>query len=145
MSASLVQLGPGLRVSSKEAAIDLPSARLRLLRLSTTDRCNFRCRYCMPQEGVAKVAHHDLLPLEDLVEMVGWLVSHSGIDRVRLTGGEPLMRSGIDHLIAGLSAIEGIREVSLTTNGSLLPRMAWDLKAAGLGRVNVSLDSLDIP
>ena len=109
MSASLVQLGPGLRVSSKEAAIDLPSARLRLLRLSTTDRCNFRCRYCMPQEGVAKVAHHDLLPLEDLVEMVGWLVSHSGIDRVRLTGGEPLMRSGIDHLIAGLSAIEGIR------------------------------------
>jgi cyclic pyranopterin phosphate synthase len=143
MSASLVQLGPGLRVSSKEAAIDLPSARLRLLRLSTTDRCNFRCRYCMPQEGVAKVAHHDLLPLEDLVEMVGWLVSHSGIDRVRLTGGEPLMRSGIDHLIAGLSAIEGIREVSLTTNGSLLPRMAWDLKAAGLGRVNVSLDSLD--
>jgi cyclic pyranopterin phosphate synthase len=97
----------------------------------------------MPQEGVAKVAHHDLLPLESLVEQVRWIVAHSGIERVRLTGGEPLMRSGIEHLISGLAAIEGIREVSLTTNGSLLPRMAWELKAAGLGRVNVSLDSLD--
>jgi cyclic pyranopterin phosphate synthase len=143
MSASLVQLDPGLRVSPKEAATDPPSGRLRLLRLSITDRCNFRCRYCMPQEGVAKVAHSDLLPLESLVEQVRWLVAHSGIDRVRLTGGEPLMRAGVDQLIAGLLAIAGIREVSLTTNGSLLPRMAWDLKAAGLGRVNISLDSLD--
>jgi len=143
MSASLVQLDPGFRVSSRVVVSDPPSARLRLLRLSITDRCNFRCRYCMPQEGVAKVAHSDLLPLESLVEQVRWLVAHSGIDRVRLTGGEPLMRAGVDQLISGLLAIAGIREVSLTTNGSLLPRMAWDLKAAGLGRVNISLDSLD--
>jgi len=143
MSASLVQLDPGVRVSSREAATDPPAARLRLLRLSVTDRCNFRCRYCMPQEGVVKVAHDDLLPLEGLVQQVRWLVAHSGIDRVRLTGGEPLMRAGVDQLISGLLAVAGIREVSLTTNGSLLPRMAWELKGAGLGRVNISLDSLD--
>src|ERR1035441_9138827 len=109
MSASLVQIDSGHIVSYRQTATNPSLARLQLLRLSVTDRCNFRCRYCMPQEGVAKVAHHDLLPLESLVEQVRWLVAHSGIDRVRLTGGEPLMRSGIGHLISGLSAIEGIR------------------------------------
>jgi cyclic pyranopterin phosphate synthase len=97
----------------------------------------------MPLEGVPKVAHHDLLPLETLIELTQWLAVHAGINRVRLTGGEPLMRSGIEFLISGLQAIDGIREVSLTTNGSLLGRMAWELKAAGLSRVNISLDSLD--
>lgn len=117
--------------------------RLRLLRLSVTDRCNFRCRYCMPASGVARVAHEDLLPLERLVKLVQWLTSGTGIDRVRLTGGEPLARRGMEYLVAALSAIPAIREVSLTTNGSLLPRMAHNLKAAGLSRVNISLDSLD--
>jgi cyclic pyranopterin phosphate synthase len=125
------------------ASGSLAMSRLRLLRLSVTDLCNFRCRYCMPAEGVPRVAHSDILRLEHLVSLVQWLTSHTGIERVRLTGGEPLVRPGIEQLISALSAIPAIREVSLTTNGSLLPRMAWDLKAAGLSRVNISLDSLD--
>lgn len=118
-------------------------SRLRLLRLSVTDRCNFRCRYCMPAEGVSKLAHRDILPLEALFELVQWLTSHTDIDRARITGGEPLVRRGIESLIANLSTMPKIREVSLTTNGSLLSQMAEKLKAAGLSRVNVSLDSLD--
>jgi len=143
MAASLVQIDPGYCISSIKAPSVASPLRLRLLRLSVTDRCNFRCRYCMPQQGVPKVAHHDLLPLESLVEMVEWLVVHAGIERVRLTGGEPLMRQGVERLIASLSGIAGVQEISLTTNGSLLPRMAWGLKASGLSRVNISLDSLD--
>ena len=118
-------------------------ARLRLLRLSVTDRCNFRCRYCMPADGVPHVAHNDLLPLERLVELVQWLTARTGIERVRLTGGEPLARRGVEYLVGALAAIPSLREVSLTSNGSLLPRMAQSLKAAGLSRVNISLDSLD--
>lgn len=118
-------------------------SRLRLLRLSVTDLCNFRCRYCMPASGVPRLAHHDLLPLERLVEMVQWLTTHTAIERVRLTGGEPLARRGIENLVTALTSIPAIREVALTTNGSLLPRMAPALKAAGLRRVNISLDSLD--
>jgi cyclic pyranopterin phosphate synthase len=117
--------------------------RLRMLRLSVTDRCNFRCRYCMPSEGVPKLAHKDLLPLEEMARLVGWLSSCAGISSVKLTGGEPLVRKGITDLIAQLSTIPAIREISLTTNGSLLPRMAWSLRKAGLKRVNISLDSLD--
>jgi len=136
---------PKLRILDRAAhAGELPAwSRLRLLRLSITDRCNFRCRYCMPAEGVQKMAHSEIPPLETLVDLVRWLTSHTGIDRVRLTGGEPLVRRGIESLIAALSAIPEIQEVSLTTNGSLLPQMAQTLKAAGLSRVNVSLDSLD--
>jgi cyclic pyranopterin phosphate synthase len=119
------------------------ASRLRLLRLSVTDLCNFRCCYCMPPEGVPKVAHQELLSLEQLAELTEWLVRHSGVDRVKLTGGEPLVRKGIEQLIAQLAAIPGIREVSLTTNGSLLPRLAEKLKAAGLQRVNISIDALD--
>lgn len=89
------------------------------------------------------MAHSDILSLETLADCVRWLTSHTGINRVRLTGGEPLVRGGIESLIAGLSSIAQIREVCLTTNGSLLPQMAGKLKAAGLSRVNVSLDSLD--
>lgn len=143
MSASLVQFNPRPCVSSAEDKPASAASRLRLLRLSITDRCNFRCRYCMPVEGVAKVARQDLLPLENMVDLVRWLVAHTGIHRVRLTGGEPLVRSGVERLVSDLSAIAGVSEVSLTTNGSMLPRMAWGLKVAGLSRVNISLDSLD--
>jgi len=97
----------------------------------------------MPIEGVPKTSHSDLLSLEDLASHVGWLSEHAGIEKVRLTGGEPLIRSGIEHLIAQLSKVPGVREVSLTTNGSLLTQMAERLKRAGLTRVNISLDSLD--
>jgi cyclic pyranopterin phosphate synthase len=97
----------------------------------------------MPADGVPKVAHSDLLSLEGLADLVRWLAVHVGISRVRLTGGEPLVRPGIEHLITELAVLPQIEEVSLTTNGSLLQRMAATLKAAGLKRVNVSLDSLD--
>ncbi len=97
----------------------------------------------MPATGVPRLAHHDILPLERLVEMVQWLITHTAIERVRLTGGEPLARRGIECLVAALSSLPAIREVALTTNGSLLTRMAPALKAAGLSRVNISLDSLD--
>ena len=94
-------------------------------------------------EGVPKTSHSSLLSLEELAGLVTWLTKYAGIDKVRLTGGEPLVRRGVEQLIAELSAISAIREVSLTTNGSLLPQMAERLKAAGLARVNISLDSLD--
>jgi cyclic pyranopterin phosphate synthase len=115
----------------------------RLLRLSITDRCNLRCRYCMPAEGVPKIAHNDLLSLERLAEVARWLCATVGIERIKLTGGEPLVRSGIDRLITLLGSIPGVREVSLTTNGSLLAWQAKTLKQAGLARVTISLDSLD--
>ena len=89
------------------------------------------------------MAHSDMLPLERLASLAEWLTAHTGIDRVRLTGGEPLARRGIESLVAQLCAIAAVREVCLTTNGSLLPRRAQSLKAAGLSRVNVSLDSLN--
>jgi len=143
MSASLIQFSSRPESLLKEVALPSAQPRLRLLRLSVTELCNFRCRYCMPANGVPKVAHSDLLPLEGLAELVKWLAVHVGINRVRLTGGEPLVRPGIEHLITELSVLLQIQEVSLTTNGSLLHRMAATLKAAGLKRVNVSLDSMD--
>ncbi len=143
MSSPLVQVYSRSAVGIKEIPLSPLVPRLRLLRLSVTDLCNFRCRYCMPAEGVPKLARNDLLPLEDLANLVAWLSNHAGIDRVRLTAGEPLVRPGIEHLVAAVSTLPGIHEVSVTTNGSLLSKMAWSLKAAGVDRVNVSLDSLD--
>ena len=127
----------------KEAPQPPSMPRLRLLRLSVTNLCNFRCRYCMPLEGVPKPLHCCLLSLECLTSLVAFLSIQAGINRIRLTGGEPLVRPGVEQLIAELSSLPAIQEVSLTTNGSLLSRMAWNLKEAGLSRVNVSLDSLD--
>jgi len=114
-----------------------------MLRLSITSKCNFRCCYCIPPEGVPKVAHTELLRLERLAELVAWLVGETGISRVRLTGGEPLARRGIVNLVGTLSSLPQMEEVTLTTNGSLLAGMAESLKDAGLKRVNISLDSLD--
>ncbi|HVJ04907.1 MAG TPA: GTP 3',8-cyclase MoaA [Candidatus Saccharimonadales bacterium] len=142
MSTSLVPVkGPTDALEETNAVLSLPP--LRLLRLSVTDLCNFRCCYCMPRNGVPKIKHDEVLPLESLSRLVSWLVSHVGIRRVRLTGGEPLVRPAIEHLIADLSQLEAIQEISMTTNGSTLSRRAWALKAAGLNRVNISLDSLD--
>ena len=97
----------------------------------------------MPPGGVPKLAHAELLPLEALTALAWWLTRHVGIERIKLTGGEPLVRVGLEHLVAQLAAIPGIAEISLTTNGSRLPQQAERLKASGLARVNVSLDSLD--
>jgi cyclic pyranopterin phosphate synthase len=112
------------------------------VRISVTDRCNFRCRYCMPEEGMQWMDRHELLSYEEIARLVRILAGH-GVRRVRLTGGEPLMRKDLDHLVRLLAAIPGIDDCALTTNGALLSEQAEALKAAGLQRVNVSLDSLD--
>ena len=112
------------------------------LRVSLTDRCNLRCIYCMPPEGVVPLCHEDILRFDEIVGIVRAGAS-MGIRRVRLTGGEPLVRKGVVNLVREIAAIPGIDDVSLTTNGVLLPRFATALKEAGLRRVNISLDTLD--
>lgn len=111
------------------------------LRISVTDRCNLRCVYCMPAEGVSYRAHGEILSYEEIVHLVS-AGAKLGIRRLRLTGGEPLVRTGITELIKQLKAIPGIEDLSLTTNGILLTPLAEGLKAAGLNRVNISLDTL---
>jgi len=120
-----------------------PNRGTTTLRLSVTDRCNFRCRYCMPAASVPLRRHDELLTLEALADAVGWLGGQIGISRIKLTGGEPLVRRGVPALVRRLAEIPGLAEISATTNGALLPRMAGELAAAGLARVNVSLDTLD--
>ena len=115
--------------------------RIGDLRISVTDRCNFRCQYCMPAEGVPWVAHEEILRFEEIERLVRLFVG-LGVEDVRLTGGEPLVRRDFPSLVAMLAGIEGIRDLSLTTNGYLLERHAAALVAAGIGRVNVSIDSL---
>jgi len=112
------------------------------LRISVTDRCQLRCVYCMPPTGVPKAHHDDILTFEEIVRFVRALRSRFRLDKVRITGGEPLIRPGIVDLVAMLAA-EGIDDLALTTNGQQLAEMAGDLKRAGLRRVNISLDSLD--
>lgn len=114
---------------------------INYLRISVTDRCNLRCIYCMPQEGISAMASDEILRFEEIERFVrlsvGW-----GIDKIRITGGEPLIRKDIVMLIRLLSKIKGINDISMTTNGLLLSRYAKELKAAGLNRVNISLDTL---
>ena len=112
------------------------------LRISLTDRCNFRCIYCMPEGGVELMGHDEILAYDEIVEIVRE-AAKLGIRRLRLTGGEPLVRKGTPELIAELNATPGIESIAMTTNGVLLPAMAEDLKRAGLSRVNISLDTLD--
>ena len=113
------------------------------LRISLTDLCNLRCMYCMPAEGVAKHGHRDNLSLEEVAEIAAVAVVELGVKKIRLTGGEPLVRRGIVGLVKQLAALPGLRELTMTTNGILLPGMARELKDAGLTRVNLSLDTLD--
>jgi cyclic pyranopterin phosphate synthase len=112
------------------------------LRLSVTDRCNFRCVYCMPPEGVPFKPHEEILSYEDM-EFFVRAAALLGITKVRITGGEPLVRKGLPSFVGQLRAIPEITDISLTTNGVLLPRFAGQLKTEGLDRVNISLDSLD--
>jgi GTP 3',8-cyclase len=119
---------------------------LRDLRISVTDRCNFRCTYCMPRElfgpDFAFVERSDLLTFEEIARVVG-VFAQLGVRKLRLTGGEPLLRRDLPVLVSRLAAIDGIEDLALTTNGSLLARHAGALRAAGLNRVTVSLDALD--
>jgi cyclic pyranopterin phosphate synthase len=114
---------------------------INYLRLSITDRCNLRCRYCMPEEGVDLLGHGDLLTYEEILRVIE-VFARNGISKVRLTGGEPLVRKGVVDLIRGIAAIAGIKDLSLTTNGVLLSEYAGALAEAGLRRINVSLDTL---
>jgi GTP 3',8-cyclase len=114
---------------------------INYLRISVTDRCNLRCIYCMPPGGVPQMPHGEILSYEE-VETVARAAAELGFNRMRLTGGEPLVRADLPKLIKMLSQIEQIKELTLTTNGTLLKRYALELKQAGLSRVNVSLDTL---
>ena len=115
--------------------------RINYLRISVTDRCNLRCRYCMPEEGIPLISHGEVLSYEEILRIVR-VFAKEGISKIRLTGGEPLIRKGIVDFISRLSQIEEIKDLSLTTNGLLLKELAPVLKQAGLKRINVSLDSL---
>ncbi len=129
-----------------ELPVDLLNRGIRDLRISVTDRCNFRCRYCMPIESFG--ADHAFLPREELLTFeelsrLTRLLMPLGIRKIRLTGGEPLMRRGLEDLVAMLAAIDGVEDIAMTTNGVLLAHHAEALALAGLSRVTVSLDALD--
>ena len=115
---------------------------IEYLRISLTDLCNLRCVYCMPAEGVGKLRHGQILSIEEICEIAEAAVA-LGIRKIRLTGGEPLVRRGVVELVRMLKALPGLQELALTTNGLLLPELAGPLKEAGLDRVNISLDTLD--
>jgi len=112
------------------------------LRVSVTDRCNFRCVYCMPSKGVVRLPHKEILRYEEILRLIR-LASCLGVKKIRLTGGEPLVRKGVVDFVRKISGISGIEDLSMTTNGSLLPDLACSLKQAGLNRVNISLDTAD--
>lgn len=112
------------------------------LRVSVTDRCNFRCAYCMPPGGVRWLPHREILSYEEILRLLA-VFCREGISSVRLTGGEPLVRKGFVDFAAAVKALGSISDLSVTTNGSLLPKYAEGLKAAGVDRVNISLDTVD--
>ena len=125
----------------REPLVDGHGRRIGDVRVSVTDRCNFRCQYCMPAEGMQWLDRDEVLRFEEVARIVR-LLSEMGVGDVRLTGGEPLVRRDFPALASMLSAIDGVRDLSLTTNGYLLERDAAALAAAGIDRVNVSVDSL---
>ena len=122
--------------------IDKHGREISYLRISLTELCNFRCRYCMPEEGVEKKCHSEMMTEEELVCLVR-AAAALGIRKLRVTGGEPLIKKNIVSICRTLSSIPGIEELCLTTNGTKLPELAKELKAAGVNRLNLSLDTLD--
>ncbi|MFW6294767.1 MAG: GTP 3',8-cyclase MoaA [Halanaerobium sp.] len=114
--------------------------KINYLRISITDRCNLRCKYCMPEDGVELKKHSEILSFEDIIKIVK-VGQELGVEKIRLTGGEPLVRLGVDDLIGSLAELK-IKDISMTTNGVLLAEKAEKLKNAGLNRVNISLDTL---
>ena len=122
--------------------IDRYGRDIRYLRLSVTELCNLRCRYCMPADGVCKKAHDEMLTEDEMICAVRAAAS-LGITKLRITGGEPLVKKNIVSICRRASEVPGIREICLTTNGTLLPELALPLRHAGVRRVNISLDTLD--
>jgi cyclic pyranopterin phosphate synthase len=125
-----------------EPLVDGWGRRIASLRISVTDKCNFRCTYCMPAEGLEWLRRDEILTFEEVARLAR-IFAGLGVEEVRLTGGEPLVRRDLPELVGMIATIEGIEDLSLTTNGVLLDRFAGPLVAAGLRRINVSLDSLD--
>lgn len=115
---------------------------VRDLRISVTDRCNYRCTYCMPLDEYVWIERDQILTYEEIARLARLFVG-LGVDKIRLTGGEPLVRKHLEHLVAQLAGLPGLQDLCLTTNGSLLTEQAAALRAAGLRRLNVSLDSLN--
>src|SRR5437762_12622936 len=124
-----------------EPLLDGWGREIRSVRVSVTDRCNFRCRYCLPAEGLEWLERDELLSFEEIARLVRVLAA-MGVDEIRLTGGEPLVRRDLPVLVRLLAETAGVNDLSLTTNGVLLDRLAQPLVEAGLRRLNVSLDSL---
>ncbi len=122
--------------------LDNFNRKINYLRISVTDRCNLRCTYCMPEDGVSLLNHKDILSFEEIINIVKAGVK-LGIDKIRLTGGEPLVRKGITELVSMIAKIEGVKDFGLTTNGVLLEKFAADLAEAGLHRINISLDTVN--
>lgn len=122
--------------------IDSFGRNINYLRISVTDLCNLRCKYCMPEDGIDKKCHSEILREEEIIEIVREM-AELGITKIRITGGEPLVKKNIVEIIRRIKEIDGIEEIVLTTNGILLEDMAEDLKEAGLKRVNISLDTMD--
>jgi GTP 3',8-cyclase len=125
-----------------EPLVDSWGREIKSVRVSVTDKCNFRCTYCMPAEGLEWLKRDEVLSFEEITRLVS-VLARLGVDEVRLTGGEPLVRRDLPVLVGMLARAEGVHDLSLTTNGVLLDRLAGPLVDAGLRRVNVSLDSLD--
>lgn len=115
---------------------------INYLRISVTDRCNLRCTYCMPEEGIQLLRHEDILSFDEIKDFTEVAVEN-GVTKVRITGGEPLVRKGITTLVRMISDIKGIKDLSMTTNSVLLKQFADELRAASLHRVNISLDTID--
>src|SRR5665648_1080848 len=116
--------------------------KIDYLRISVTDRCNLRCKYCMPVEGVKWMPHESILSFEEILRLMR-ISTQLGFRRFRITGGEPLVRKGILGFLQEGAKLPGVEDLMITTNGLLLPKMAFDLKAAGVQRVNISLDTID--
>ena len=121
---------------------DKYNREIKYLRISLTELCNFRCRYCMPEEGICKKKHEDMMTQEEIISAVR-VATKLGVSKIRLTGGEPLVKKNVVDIVSKIREIDGVEEICLTTNAALLPQCAKDLKSAGLDRVNISLDTLD--
>lgn len=122
--------------------LDKYNRTINYLRISVTDRCNLRCKYCMPEKGIKLISHDEILSFDEIVEVVQVGVD-MGITKIRLTGGEPLVRKGFVDLVGMIAEIDGIKDLALSTNGILLDQYAGQLKQAGLHRVNISLDTMN--
>ncbi|RZD15425.1 MAG: GTP 3',8-cyclase MoaA [Candidatus Acidulodesulfobacterium ferriphilum] len=128
-------------LNTPKPLIDSHGRKITYLRVSITDRCNLRCVYCMPEKGINPLSHSEIISYEDILRFVNVLANH-GVNKIRITGGEPLVRKGLVDFTRNLGKITGITDISMTTNGTLLEKYAAELYNAGLKRINISLDSL---